>query len=131
MTTPSLRPWYAGLRKPRWAPPNWLFGPAWTFLYLSMAVGAWLVWSKAGLTSLAMLVFLFQLFLNVIWSGLFFALRSPGLAFVDIIVLWCAILATICEFWSVVPAASWLLVPYLIWVGFAASLNYSIWRLNA
>ena len=131
MTTPSLRPWYAGLRKPRWAPPNWLFGPAWTFLYLSMAVAAWMVWNKAGLTSLPMLVFLVQLFLNVIWSGLFFALRSPGLAFVDIVLLWCAILATIIEFLSVVPAASWLLVPYLIWVGFAAALNYSIWRLNA
>lgn len=131
MTTPSLRPWYAGLRKPRWAPPNWLFGPAWTFLYLSMAVAAWMVWNKAGLTSLPMLVFLVQLFLNVIWSGLFFALRSPGLAFVDIVLLWCAIFVTIFEFWGVVPAASWLLVPYLIWVGFAAALNYSIWRLNA
>jgi tryptophan-rich sensory protein len=96
-----------------------------------MAVAAWMVWNKAGLTSLPMLVFLVQLFLNVIWSGLFFALRSPGLAFVDIVLLWCAILATIFEFMSVVPAASWLLVPYLIWVGFAAALNYSIWRLNA
>ena len=131
MTTPSLRPWYAGLRKPRWAPPNWLFGPAWTFLYFSMAVAAWLVWNKAGLASMPMMVFLVQLFLNLIWSGLFFALRSPGLAFADIVLLWCAILATIFEFWSVVPAASWVLVPYLIWVGFAAALNYSIWGLNA
>jgi len=128
MTTPSLRPWYAGLRKPRWAPPNWLFGPAWTFLDLSMAVAAWLVWNKVGLKSFPMSVFLVQLFLSLIWSGLFFSLRSPGLAFVDIVLLWCAIFATIFEFWSVVPAA---LVPYLIWVGFAAALNYSIWRLNA
>ncbi len=93
-----------------------------------MAVAAWLVWNKVGLKSFPMSVFLVQLFLNLIWSGLFFSLRSPGLAFVDIVLLWCAIFATIFEFWSVVPAA---LVPYLIWVGFAAALNYSIWRLNA
>jgi tryptophan-rich sensory protein len=78
-----------------------------------------------------MQLFLLQLLLNVAWSGLFFWLRSPGLAFGEIVVLWFAILATTIEFWRAVPAAGWLLLPYLIWVGYATALNFSIWRLNA
>ncbi len=131
LTTPSLRPWYEGLSKPRWNPPNWLFGPVWTILYLAMAIAAWLVWRKAGLTAAPMQLFLTQLVLNVAWSALFFRLRSPGLAFTEIVVLWFAILATTIEFWRAVPAAGWLLLPYLIWVGYATALNFSIWRLNA
>ena len=131
LTTPSLRPWYEGLSKPRWNPPNWLFGPVWTILYLAMAIAAWLVWRKAGLTAAPMQLFLTQLVLNVAWSALFFRLRSPGLAFAEIVVLWFAILATTIEFWRAVPAAGWLLLPYLIWVGYATALNFSIWRLNA
>ena len=131
LTTPSLRPWYEGLSKPRWNPPNWLFGPVWTILYLAMAIAAWLVWRKAGVTAAPMQFFLTQLVLNVAWSALFFRLRSPGLAFTEIVVLWFAILATTIEFWRAVPAAGWLLLPYLIWVGYATALNFSIWRLNA
>ena len=131
LTTPALRPWYEGLRKPRWNPPNWLFGPVWTVLYLAMAIAAWLVWRKAGLTAAPMKLFLTQLVLNVAWSALFFRLRSPGLAFGEIVVLWFAILATTIGFWRAVPAAGWLLVPYLIWVSYATALNFSIWRLNA
>jgi translocator protein len=131
LTTPSLRPWYEGLSKPRWNPPNWLFGPVWTILYLAMAIAAWLVWRKAGVTAAPMQLFLTQLLLNVAWSALFFRLRSPGLAFTEIVVLWFAILATTIEFWGAVPAAGWLLLPYLIWVGYATALNFSIWRLNA
>lgn len=131
LTTPSLRPWYEGLSKPRWNPPNWLFGPVWTILYLAMAIAAWLVWRKAGVTAAPMQLFLMQLVLNVAWSALFFRLRSPGLAFTEIVVLWFAILATTIEFWRAVPAAGWLLLPYLIWVGYATALNFSIWRLNA
>ena len=131
LTTPSLRPWYEGLSKPRWNPPNWLFGPVWTILYLAMAIAAWLVWRKAGVTAAPMQLFLTQLVLNVAWSALFFRLRSPGLAFTEIVVLWFAILATTIEFWRAVPAAGWLLLPYLIWVGYATALNFSIWRLNA
>ncbi len=131
MTTPALRPWYAGLRKPAWTPPNWLFGPVWTALYVAMAIAAWLVWRQVGLTAAPMKLFLLQLLLNVAWSGLFFALRSPGWAFGDIVFLWLAILATSIEFWKVAPLAGLLLVPYLIWVSYAAALNFSIWRLNA
>ena len=131
LTTPSLRPWYEGLNKPRWNPPNWLFGPVWTILFLAMAIAAWLVWGKVGLTAAPMQLFLLQLLLNVAWSALFFRLRSPGLAFTEIVVLWFAILATTIEFWRAVPAAGWLLLPYLIWVGYATVLNFSIWRLNS
>jgi translocator protein len=130
LTTPALRPWYAGLSKPRWTPPNWLFGPVWTILFIAMAIAAWLVWWKVGLTTAPMQLFLLQLLLNVAWSALFFRLRSPGLAFAEIGMLWLAILATSIEFWKVVPAAGWLLFPYLIWVSYAAALNFSIWRLN-
>jgi tryptophan-rich sensory protein len=96
-----------------------------------MAVAAWLVWRKAGLASAPMRLFLLQLLLNVGWSAFFFRLRSPGAAFVEILVLWLAILATSVEFWKVIPPAGFLLLPYLIWVGYAAALNFSIWRLNA
>jgi benzodiazapine receptor len=130
-TRPALRGWYAGLTKPSWTPPNWVFGPVWTLLYLMMAVAASLAWGRLGLTARPMQLFALQLILNVAWSGLFFGLRSPGGAFVEILVLWAAILATTVGFWRAEPAAGWLLVPYLIWVGYAAALNLVIWRLNA
>lgn len=131
LTTAALRPWYADLRKPSWTPPNWLFGLVWTILFLAMAIAAWLVWRKVGLTAAPMQLFLLQLLLNVAWSALFFGLRSPGLAFAEIVMLWVAILATSIEFWRAVPAAGWLFLPYLIWVSYATALNFSIWRLNA
>jgi tryptophan-rich sensory protein len=96
-----------------------------------MAIAAWLVWQKVGLTAAPMQLFLLQLLLNVAWSAVFFRLRSPGAAFAEIVTLWFAILATSIEFWRVVPAAAWLLLPYLIWVSYATALNFSIWRLNA
>jgi benzodiazapine receptor len=130
-TRPALQVWYADLAKPSWTPPNWIFGPVWTVLFLAMAIAAWLVWQKNGLTARPMQLFLLQLFLNVTWSGLFFRLHSPGAAFAEIVLLWFAILATTVEFWRTMPAAGWLLLPYLTWVGYAAALNYSIWRLNS
>jgi translocator protein len=96
-----------------------------------MAIAAWLVWRKVGLTAAPMQLFLLQLLLNVAWSAVFFRMRSPGPAFAEIIMLWLAILATSIEFWRVVPAAGWLFLPYLIWVSYATALNFSIWRLNA
>jgi translocator protein len=131
LTTPALSRWYASLRKPSWTPPNWLFGPVWTILFVAMAIAAWLVWRKVGLSAAPMQLFLLQLLLNVAWSALFFRLRSPGLAFAEIVMLWFAILATSIEFWRAVPAAGWLLLPYLIWVSYATALNFSIWRSNA
>jgi len=132
-TRASLEDWYGRLAKPSWTPPGWLFGPAWTVLYLSMAVAAWLVWrtGDSGATTRALTVFAVQLGLNAIWPLLFFGLRMPGAAFVEIAVLWVAILVTVVVFWRSVPAAGLLLIPYLGWVTFAAALNLAIWRMNA
>jgi tryptophan-rich sensory protein len=131
LTWPSLKPWYAELAKPRWTPPNWLFGPVWTILFLAMAFAAWLVWRQTTLTSAPMRLFLLQLLLNIGWSALFFHLRSPGAAFIEIVLLWCAILMTAIAFGKIVPLAYWLMAPYLLWVSYAAVLNFAIWRLNA
>jgi tryptophan-rich sensory protein len=130
---PALSEWYPGLQKPFFNPPNWLFGPVWSVLYLAMAVAGWLVWREEGLSgaTTALTVFGAQLVLNTLWSGLFFGLRSPGLALVEIVILWVAILATILLFRPVSRVAALLLVPYLAWVSFATVLNFEIWRLNA
>jgi tryptophan-rich sensory protein len=124
--------WYASLRKPAWNPPNWIFGPVWTVLYASMAVAAWLVWKRGGFAAQrgALALFAVQLALNAIWSPLYFGLKNPALAFVDIVALWLTLAATIVAFWHVRPAAAALLVPYLAWVSFAAALNFTLWRLN-
>jgi tryptophan-rich sensory protein len=132
LTTPSINGWYAGLAKPRWTPPNWVFGPVWSTLYAMMAVAAWLVWRRGGdEVRLALILFAVQLALNVAWSGLFFALRLPGAAFAEILLLWVAIGATTLTFGRISTAAALLFVPYFAWVGFAAILNLAIWRLNA
>jgi len=125
--------WYASLAKPAWNPPNAVFAPVWTVLYLFMGVAAWLVWRKAGFSgaTVPLALFLLQLALNSLWSYLFFGLQQPMLAFFEIVVLWIAILATTLGFWKVTPAAGVLLVPYLCWVAFAAALNLQLWRLNA
>ena len=132
-TVRALPVWYKGLAKPSFNPPGWLFGPAWTVLYLMMAVAAWLVW-KQGLgvpgVKLALVVYLAQLILNALWSILFFGFRSPLAGLVDIIVLWLAILATIVLFFRASVPAGVLLLPYIAWVSFAAILNAAILRLN-
>ena len=132
-TMRAIPTWYKGLAKPSFNPPNWLFGPAWTVLYLLMAVAAWLVW-KQGLgaagVKLALAAFLFQLVLNCLWSILFFGVRSPLAGLVDIVAMWLAILATIVLFFRVSVPAGALLLPYIAWVSFAALLNAAILRLN-
>ena len=133
MTSRSLADWYPGLTKPTWNPPDWVFGPVWTLLYTMMAIAAWLVWRAAGWRGAPVPLALFatQLALNVIWSGLFFALESPGTAFLrTIVLLWLAISATLVQFWRIDRAAAALLGPYLAWVSFAAVLNFTIWQLN-
>lgn len=132
-TMRAIPTWYQGLTKPSFNPPGWLFGPAWTLLYLLMAVAAWLVWKQgmgAAGVKLALAAFLLQLVLNALWSILFFGLRSPLAGLVDIIVLWLAILATIILFFRVSVPAGILLLPYIAWVTFAAVLNAAILRLN-
>lgn len=131
-TTASVGDWYVGLAKPSWNPPSWVFGPVWTALYATMAVAGWLVWRQSGAARRPALVwFAVQLALNVGWSGLFFGLRMPGLAFVEILALWAAIAATLTTSWRTSRPAGILLVPYLLWVSFAVVLNFAIWRLNA
>ena len=124
--------WYARLQKPAWNPPNWIFGPVWTALYTTMAIAAWLVWKRGGFAGqrVALSLFLVQLFFNTLWSPLFFGLHHPALAFVDIALLWLALLGTVAAFWKVRPLAGALLVPYLAWVTFASALNFILWRLN-
>ncbi len=124
--------WYAQLAKPAFTPPDWLFPVVWSILYFLMGVAAFLVWQRQGLTRAfpALAFFVVQLALNASWSWVFFGLHKPGAAFAEILLLWLAILATLTAFWRHRPAAGLLLVPYLLWVSFAALLNYRLWRLN-
>ena len=133
LTAAAVREWYPDIRKPSWTPPDWLFGPVWTVLFLLMAVSAWVFWGRADGRTLrvGLGLFLGQLVLNALWSGLFFALRSPGLAFAEIVVLWAAIAATLVSFGRVSALAAGLLVPYLLWVTYATALNGAIWVMNS
>jgi len=133
-TANSVSTWYATqLVKPSWNPPSWVFGPVWITLYAMMGIAAYLVWSR-GLerkeVKIALGVFGVQLVLNAIWSIIFFGIQSPGWAFVEIVFLWVAIVATIAVFARISKPAAWLLVPYILWVSFAGFLNYTIWDLN-
>lgn len=133
VTSSSLGSWYAQLRKPSFNPPNGVFGPVWTTLYILMAIAAWRVFRRrdGGRLRMAGLVLWgVQLALNLGWSCLFFGLRSPPAAAVEVVVLLAAILATAVAFWRVDRAAGLLLVPYLAWVAFATVLTFEIWRLN-
>jgi translocator protein len=123
---------YGSLKLPDFAPPASVFGPTWTALYMLMAIAAWLVWRERGLSGAKaeLILFLVQLAANAVWSWLFFAWRQGLWSFVDIVVLWVLIVATFVAFWRVRPLAGILLLPYLVWVTFAALLNLSIWRLN-
>jgi tryptophan-rich sensory protein len=122
--------WYAGLAKPRWNPPNWLFGPAWSVLYSMNALAGWLVWrADGGIGPLA--IYGASLVLNFGWSGIFFGVRRMDWAFYWLIALWASIAVTMLAFAPHSQTALWLLVPYLAWVTFAGILNRAIWRLNA
>ena len=140
-TAPAISSgWYAALVKPALNPPAWVFGPVWTTLYALMGVSLFLIWKQHSniLQNVGMLrmwkmgiaVFFVQLILNALWPALFFGLHSPRMAFVGIIFLWLAILLTIIAFAKISKPAAWLLAPYILWISFAAYLNYSIWMLN-
>jgi benzodiazapine receptor len=128
-TLPALAHWYPDLAKPAWTPPVWVFGPVWTLLYPMVAVAGWLAW-REGRSRGATLVYLFQLTLNAAWPFVFFTERRIGWALVCAVVLWLAILGTLVAFWRVSRTAALLLVPYLGWVGFAATLNAALWWMN-
>ena len=125
--------WYAELAKPAWNPPNWIFAPVWTFLYILMGVAAWVCWLRAGWERgrAALAVFVLQLVLNFTWSWIFFGTHRMGWALVEIVILWSAILLTILLFARKSVTAAALLVPYLLWVTFAAVLNAALWHLNS
>jgi tryptophan-rich sensory protein len=129
----GTREWYQTLVKPSFTPPSWVFGPAWTLLYLMMGVALYLVWRKGSSepgVKTALVVFLVQMALNGIWSPLFFGMHAPGLALIDILLLWCAIAVTVYLFFGQSKAGGVLLLPYWAWVTFATVLNYSFWQLN-
>jgi tryptophan-rich sensory protein len=131
-TAGSVKTWYPGLLKPPGTPPAWVFGPVWSTLYLMMATSAWLVWRQRDLedVALALAVFVAQLILNGLWSYIFFGLRRPGAALIEIIVLLVAIAITTIKFFEHSRLSLWLMTPYLAWVTYASYLNYGIWRLN-
>ncbi|GAB1820875.1 TspO/MBR family protein [Herbidospora sp. RD11066] len=120
---------YSRLELPSWAPPQWLFGPAWTVLYLLIAISGWLVWEARGLDA-SLVPYAIQLVLNALWTPLFFGAGLYGTAFADISLLWVAILVTLVMFLRRRPVAGWLLVPYLLWVTYAGALNLAIWTSN-
>jgi tryptophan-rich sensory protein len=132
VTATSVRDWYPLIQKPWWTPPSAAFGPVWTVLYLMMGVSAWLIWRNTveGARRMALLIFVTQLVLNSTWSFLFFGLRSPGWAALEIVLLWCSIVATMLAFARISRLAAGLLLPYLSWVSYAAALNVAIWNLN-
>lgn len=132
-TFSAIPTWYVTLAKPSFSPPNWLFGPVWTILYVLMGIAAFLVWkrgSKRREVREALGFFIVQLVLNAAWSVIFFGFRSPACAFFEIVALLLAIVVTMRSFYAISRPAAWLLVPYLAWVCFASALNYAIWTLN-
>jgi len=133
-TSPAISTWYATLQKPSFAPPNWVFFPVWTSLFIMMGISLFLVWQKGWddkKVKTGIYIFAVQLVMNVLWSVAFFGFRSPLLGLMEIIILWITILATTLSFIKVSRTAAYLLVPYILWVSFAAILNFSIWALNS
>lgn len=124
--------WYAALEKPGWTPPDWVFPVVWTTLYLLMGVAAWQVWWRSGwrVARATLTLFLTQLVLNGLWSWLFFGLHRPGWALLDLALLWLVLLATTVAFWRQSRLAGALLIPYLLWVSYAATLNVGVWLMN-
>lgn len=132
-TSSSIPTWYAFLTKPELAPPNFVFAPVWTTLFVLMAIGAFIVWRKGFARKdvwVALSVYVVQLVLNTLWSIIFFGMQNPKMAFFEIIVLWAAIVTTIVLFARISKIAGLLLIPYIAWVSFAAYLNYGLWMLN-
>lgn len=123
-------PWYAGLNKPSWTPPGWLFGPVWAVLYVMIAVAGWLIWEKLGWSGLLALWGV-QLVFNAAWSWIMFGRHEIGWAFADVVALWLAVAAFILAAWPVSQTAALLFLPYLAWATFAGALNFEVWRLNA
>ena len=133
LTMDSVGTWYAELSKPSFTPPDWTFGVVWPVLYVMMGVSAFLIWNR-GIERLevrvALGLFILQLVLNGLWTPIFFGLHMIALALAEIMLLWVAILLTIFAFWKISKAAAYLLIPYMLWISFAISLNGAIFHLN-
>lgn len=132
-TMSKIPTWYMTISKPELAPPNWIFGPVWTTLFILMGIALYLVWKQGTIrkdVKIALYIFGTQLILNVLWSIIFFGLENPGSAFVEIISLWISILLSIIYFYKINKTAGYLLIPYIAWVSFASYLNFMIWWLN-
>ncbi len=132
VTATSVDNWYQTLDKPAFTPPEWVFAPVWSSLYILMAIAAWRVWLQTGseLRRIGLILFAAQLGLNLFWSILFFGLHRIGFALFEIVTLVCTIIATTYLFWKIDRVAGALLTPYLIWVSYASVLNASLWHLN-
>lgn len=133
LSSSGVTEWFLTLHKPSWNPPSWLFGPVWTLLYCLMGIAWYFIWRSEVSVSLkrnAFSLFAIQLFLNFLWSILFFKFHQPLYAFIEILVMLLAIVLTMIRFHSISRIAMWLLVPYVLWVSFASYLNYTIWVLN-
>lgn len=124
--------WYRTLRKPGWTPPDWLFPIAWTVLYILMATAAWRVsYTPSPWAIPALAVWSWQIVANALWSPIFFGLRRLGAAMISLSFLWLAVASTVAIFWQVDPVASYMMMPYLVWVSYAGALNFALWRMNA
>jgi benzodiazapine receptor len=133
-TIPVISTWYELLKKPFFNPPNWVFGPVWTGLYVLMGISLFIAWQRGKGNSqvkIALVFFFVQLILNACWSLAFFGLKSPLLGLINIVLLWIAIFITIRKFLRISRTAAFLLVPYILWVSFAVLLNFSFWTLNS
>ncbi|MFA6307731.1 MAG: TspO/MBR family protein [Patescibacteria group bacterium] len=132
-TFTGIDSWYQYLNKPSFNPPSWIFGPVWTTLYILMGIALYLIWQeglKKAFVKNSFILFIVNLVLNSLWSITFFGLQNPALAFLVIVLLWITILVLIIRFYRINKLASYLLIPYLLWVSFASVLNFSIWQLN-
>ncbi|PIR07329.1 MAG: TspO protein [Candidatus Komeilibacteria bacterium CG11_big_fil_rev_8_21_14_0_20_36_20] len=132
-TRPAIDTWYAGLDKPFFNPPNWIFAPTWTILYILIGIAFYLIWQsgqKREQIKLALIVFIVHLFLNAGWSIIFFGWQNSQIAFIDIVILWMMIAWLLDLFYKIRKSAMYLLIPYFLWVSFALLLNLSIWQLN-
>jgi len=133
-TIPAIKGWYQTINKPPFNPPNWIFGPVWTFLYVLMGVGSWMIWLKRKTmgkeVKVALGIYFVSLVLNFFWSILFFKFENPTLAIVDIVLLWACIVLLITKWNKIKQTAAWLQIPYLLWVSFATALNAAILYLN-
>ena len=131
-TTPAIPEWYASLEKPTFNPPNWIFSPVWIFLFMLMSITLYILWQNLPKkeAKVALIFFAIQLVLNILWSVIFFGLQSPMVAFLEIVILWLFILLTMIKSSRVSKASVYLLLPYILWVNFAAVLNFFLWRLN-